>query len=246
MREYRTDLHIHTLLSACAEVEMIPPLIVDEALHKGLDIIAITDHNTTRNAAAVMQAAAGSGLTVLPGMELQTQEEVEIICLFDSLARAEMWEEQVETWLPPLENDPERFGPQYIVDAEGDFVAEDTQMRQLPAEIGLETAARAARELGGLVFPAHIERPAKGLMVILGLWPPDLAADAAEVSFNMRPSEARATYPHLPDIPIITNSDAHWLNWIGKVLTVFVMQRPSIDEMRKALRGEGERRVYVP
>ncbi|HHE71657.1 MAG TPA: PHP domain-containing protein, partial [Chloroflexi bacterium] len=84
MRAYRADLHIHTVLSACAEVEMIPPLIVAEALRKGLDILAITDHNATANAPAVRQAAEGTPLTVLLGMELQTREEVDVLCLFEA------------------------------------------------------------------------------------------------------------------------------------------------------------------
>jgi hypothetical protein len=247
MLTYRADLHLHTLLSACAEVEMIPPLIVDEALRKGLDIIAVTDHNATANAGAVIEAAEGSGLTVLPGMELQTREEVELLCLFDSVTQAEAWQAKVDAWLPPLENDAERFGPQFVVDAEGDFVREDTRMLQAPAQVGLEEAARTARALGGLVIAAHIDRPAKGLMPVLGFWPPDLEVDAAEVSYNMRPSQARKTYRSLPDIPLVSSSDAHWLDWIGKVITVFkLVSEPSLDELRSAFAGLEGRRVSVP
>jgi 3',5'-nucleoside bisphosphate phosphatase len=247
MLTYRADLHLHTLLSACADVEMIPPLIVDEALRKGLDVIAVTDHNTTANAGAVMAVAEGSGLTVLPGMELQTREEVELLCIFDSVGQADVWQTRVDAWLPPLENDAERFGPQFVVDAAGDFVREDTRMLQAPALVGLEEAARAARALGGLVIPAHIDRPAKGLIPVLGLWPPDLEVDAAEVSYNMRPSQARETYRSLPDIPLISGSDAHWLDWIGKVITVFTLaSKPSVDELRHAFEGRNGRQVSVP
>lgn len=248
MREYRADLHLHTLLSACAEVEMIPPLIVDAALHKGLTLIAVTDHNTIGNAAAVIQAARGTGLTVLPGMELQTREEVELLCLFDTMTEAAAWQAYVDGWLPPIENDPDHFGPQFVVDAEGEFVAEEPRMLQSPALVSVEEAARVARSLGGLVIPAHIDRPAKGLMSVLGMWPPDLLADAAEVSPNMRPSQARARYRFLPaEIPLISNSDAHWLDWIGKAMTIFTLDAPpGVAALRRALRGEGECRAYVP
>jgi 3',5'-nucleoside bisphosphate phosphatase len=247
MLTYRADLHLHTLLSACAEVEMIPPLIVDEALRKGLDVIAVTDHNTTGNAGAVMDAAKDTTLIVLPGMELQTREEVELLCIFDSLAQADAWQSEVDAWLPPLENDAERFGPQFVVDAEGDFVREETRMLQAPALVSLEEAARVARSLGGLAIPAHIDRPAKGLMPVLGLWPPDLEADAAEVSYNTRPSRARETYRWLPDIPLISGSDAHWLDWIGKVMTVFdLVSAPTVAELRRAFQGLDGRRAYVP
>lgn len=226
---------------------MIPPLIVDEALRKGLDVIAVTDHNTTGNAGAVMEAARDTTLTVLPGMELQTREEVEILCIFDAMSQAEAWQAKVDAWLPPLENDAERFGPQFVVDAEGDFVREETRMLQAPARVALEEAARAVRSLGGLVIPAHIDRPAKGLIPVLGLWPPDLVADAAEVSCHMRPSEARATYRSLPEIPVISSSDAHWLDWIGKVMTVFeLISEPTVNELRRACQGLNGRRVYVP
>jgi hypothetical protein len=226
---------------------MIPPLIVDEALRKGLDVIAVTDHNTTGNAAAVMGAAKGSTLTVLPGMELQTREEVELLCIFGSVRQADAWQAKVDDWLPPLENDADRFGPQFVVDAEGDFVREETRLLQAPASVGLEEAAQAARSLGGLVIPAHIDRPAKGLIPVLGFWPPELGADAAEVSYNMRPSQARETYRSVPDIPLISGSDGHWLDWIGKVITVFeLIDSPSIAELRRAFKGLEGRRVYVP
>jgi hypothetical protein len=248
MPTYQADLHVHTLLSACAEVEMIPPLIVDEALRRGLDVIAIADHNATGNVAAVMAAAASTGLTVLPGMELLTQEEVDVLCIFDSVDQAQAWQVQVDAWLPPLENDAEHFGPQFLVDAEGDFVAEDTRMRKAAAGVSLAEAAEGVHALDGLFIPAHIERTVYGLMYVLGLWPPDLPADAVEVSHNLRPSQARARFPSLPEaLPIITSSDAHFLDWIGMVRTTFTLEdAPSVAELRRALRGEGGRSVAVP
>ncbi len=248
MREYRADLHVHTVLSACAEVEMIPPLIVEEALRKGLDIIAITDHNTTGNALAVRAAAAETGLTVLLGMELQTREEVDLLCIFDTEAGMAAWQSEADAQIPPLPNDPERFGPQYIVDSNGDFLAEDPRLLQGPTQFGLEEAARRVRALGGLVIPAHIDRPHNGLMAMLGLWPADLVADAAEVSYNMRPSEARRTFRFLPpDLALISNSDAHWLDWMGKAITIFELAaQPCLEELRRALQRLDGRCAYVP
>lgn len=247
MREYQADLHIHTLLSACAEVEMIPPLIVEEAVMKGLDVIAVTDHNATGNCAAVIEAARGTDLVVLPGMELLTREEVDVLCLFGTLEQARAWQILVDGWLLPLENDSETFGPQFLVDAAGEYVADDVVMRKSPAMVGLEEAARRVHALGGLVIPAHIERTTYGLMHVLGVWPPDLEADAVEVSHNTRPREAAVRYPSLPDIPIITNSDAHFLDWIGMVRSVFVLEHaPSIQELRLAFKGGTGRRIYVP
>ncbi len=247
MRVYRADLHLHTVLSACAEVEMLPPLIVAVALQRGLDLIAVTDHNATGNASAVMAAAAGTPLHVLPGMELQTREEVDVLCLFDTLDQAAAWQALVDARLPAVENDVERFGPQYLVDAEGDFVAEDTQMRQIPAAISLEEALVEVARLGGLAIPAHIDRRVKGLLGVLGLWPPGLQAEAAEVSPNLRPSQARQKYRFLPaDLPLMTASDAHFLDGIGQVLTEFTLAAPAIAELRLALRGIEGRSFRVP
>ena len=246
-REYHVDLHIHSVLSACAEVEMLPPLIVEEALHKGLHVIAVTDHNATGNVAAMMEAAAGTGLAVLPGMELLTQEEVDVLCIFDTPQQAQAWQAQVDGWLLPLDNDAEHFGPQFLVDAAGDFVGEDTRMRKAPAKIGIEEATRAVHALGGLVIPAHVERDVYGLLYVLGFWPPDLNADAAEVSHNMRPSQAYAQYLSLKNIPIISNSDAHFLDWIGHTRTVFrLAEAPSVASLRAALRQGAGQGFYVP
>ncbi|MBN1874876.1 MAG: PHP domain-containing protein [Anaerolineae bacterium] len=226
---------------------MIPPLIVDEALYKGLNLIAITDHNATANVTAVIAAAQDTELIVLPGMELQTREEVDVLCLFDTPEQAALWQTQVDAWMLPLQNDATRFGPQFVVDAEGEFVREETRMLQAPTKMNLENAARAVHALGGLVIPAHIDRPSKGLLQVLGLWPPDLEADAAEVSPNIRPSQARARYPFLPEIPLITSSDAHFLEGIGQVMSIFILDAPpSITELWRALQGIKGRRFYVP
>ena len=109
MREYRADLHVHTVLSACAEVEMIPPLSVEEALRKGLDIIAITDHNTTGNALAVRAAAAETGLTVLLGMELQTREEVDLLCTSTRGGDA-AWQSEADAQIPRCRTIPSVLG----------------------------------------------------------------------------------------------------------------------------------------
>lgn len=225
---------------------MIPPFIVDEALARGLNLIAVTDHNAIGNAAAVMEAAAGTDLHVLPGMEFQAQEEVELLCIFETLEQASAWQDIVTDHLLPRDNDPERFGPQFLVDAEGDFVAEDMHFYQGAARISLSEAAHKVKELGGLIIPAHIDRPTKGLLGVLGLWPPDLEADAAALSCNLRPSQAHERFPFLPDIPLIANSDAHWLDAIGTTMTLFEIAAPTIAELRLAFRGEGKRRAYVP
>lgn len=227
---------------------MIPPLIVAEALRKGLDILAITDHNATANAPAVRQAAEGTPLTVLLGMELQTREEVDVLCLFETPNALRAWQRFVDARLPPLTNDAAHFGPQYVVDAEGEFIREEPRLLQAATTLGLEEAAREVHRRGGLVIPAHIDRLSHGLMGMLGLWPSTLEADAAEVSPNMRPSQARKAFPSLPTtLALISSSDAHWLDQIGRALTIFELEGPpTLDALRQALRSAPPRHVYVP
>jgi len=125
---FRADLHVHTVLSPCAEIEMIPPLIVQEALERGIRLIAITDHNASANVSAVQKAALETGLIILPGMELQTREEVHVLCLFDTQAQILAFQEFVDTCLPDMENNPEFFGIQLVVDANGELVQEEKRL----------------------------------------------------------------------------------------------------------------------
>ena len=85
MKIFRADLHVHTVLSPCADVAMIPPLIVQSALEHNIDMIAITDHNSSANVRSVQKAAEGTNLTVLPGMEVQSREDVHLLALFENL-----------------------------------------------------------------------------------------------------------------------------------------------------------------
>lgn len=101
MHTYRADLHVHTVVSPCADVEMIPPLIVAEAVNQGIDIVAITDHNSTANISAIQKAAKGFPLFIIPGMEVQTAEDVHVLCLFEKLDQALSWQELVDHHLPP-------------------------------------------------------------------------------------------------------------------------------------------------
>ena len=88
MGKYFYDLHIHSVLSPCGDDDMTPCNIVGMSKLLGLDVIAITDHNSTGNAEAVMKCGQAMGLTVVPGMELETREEVHVLMLFEDLSKA--------------------------------------------------------------------------------------------------------------------------------------------------------------
>ena len=242
LKTYVAELHAHTVLSPCAEVEMIPPLIVQEALARGINLIAITDHNACANVAAVQQAAAEAGLVVLPGLEVQTREEVHVLCLFDTLPQALAWEADVRAALPPLENEAEHFGEQFVVDAAGDFVRRETQLLLTSTHFSIEEVCERVERLGGITIPAHVDRKAFGLIANLGLVPPGLPVAALEVSRHLHPFDAPKQYPQLRGYPLVQGGDAHRLEeMLGA--NVFRLEAPTVAELRLALRHEAQREI---
>jgi 3',5'-nucleoside bisphosphate phosphatase len=239
MKKYRADLHVHTVLSPCAEVEMIPPLIVQEALERGIRLIAITDHNATGNIRAVMEAAQG---TDLPGMELQTREEVHLLCLFETIEQAETWQKVVDKILPDRPNNPEFFGEQFIVDASGEFIRREERLLIVSADIELDEAAAQVRALGGFAIPAHVDRKAFSLMTNLGLIPPGF--EALEISRHLKPDEAAVRYPQLRGYPLIQSGDVHRLEeFLG--VCEFQIEAPTLGEIRMALKGSTDRSLFI-
>jgi hypothetical protein len=238
---FRAELHIHTVLSPCAGVEMIPPLIVQKALALNLNLIAITDHNAGENAAAVIKAAEGSGLTALPGMELQTEEEVHILCLFDTLDQLTALQNVVDEALPSIENNIEFFGEQFIVDHTGDFIRRKKQLLITSTRLSFEDVFQQVQSLGGLFIPAHVNRQAYGLINHLGFVPPSVNPDALEISRHITPKEALAEFPQIKGYPLIQSGDVHYLDdFLGA--NQFELAAPTIEELKKAFQGvEGRR-----
>ncbi|MAT45141.1 MAG: histidinol phosphatase [Anaerolineaceae bacterium] len=233
---FRSDLHVHTVLSPCAEIEMIPPLIVTEAISKGINLIAITDHNASENILAVQKAAENTNLTVLPGMELQTKEEVHILCLFDTIEQIQTLQEIVNQRLPKLKNKPDFFGEQFIVDHTGDFIRRQDQLLITSANISITESYNLVNKLGGIIIPAHINRKANGLLENLGFVPNDIPVIALEISRHITPKMAVEKFPQITGYPLIQSGDVHRLDeFIGT--TYLTIKSPSIEEIRMAIKG---------
>lgn len=244
MHRYVAELHVHTVLSPCAEVEMIPPLIVSQALERGINLIAITDHNASANVSAVLQAAHQTGLAVLSGMELETQEEVHLLCLFDTFAQLAAWQARVDRSLPPLENNPEYFGEQFVVDETGDFIRRENRLLITAATISFDDAVREVTSLGGMAIPAHVDRQAYGLIANLGFIPTTVNVEALEISRHLKPADALARFPQLHGYPLLQGGDAHRLDeMVGA--NEFYLAEPTIAEIRSALLGKAGRSVLI-
>jgi 3',5'-nucleoside bisphosphate phosphatase len=244
LRWLALDLHLHTVLSACAEVEMIPPLIVERALEVGLAGIAVTDHNAAENAAAVQQAAAGTSLSVLAGMELQTREDVHLLALLGDAESALRLQERVYSSLPDLPNRPEYFGEQLVVDAAGEYLRTNDRLLQTATGLALEQAVAAVKDVGGLCLAAHVDRPANSLVANLGFVPPDLPLDGVEVSRRCDADAYAASRRDLRDLAVVSSSDAHRLSEVA-ARTLFLIERVSLDELALALRRERGRAIRV-
>ena len=236
------DLHLHTVLSPCAEVEMIPPLIVAQARKLGLGCIAVTDHNSAENVQAMVEAGRAVDLVVLPGMEVQSREEVHLICLFDAVEQALVWQEQVYAHLPPLANRPDTFGAQFVVDAEGEFVRENERLLLVSVDQSVEDIVGEVRALGGLCMPAHVDRPSFSLIANLGFIPPGLNFEALELSHLMDPETARRRFPQLLGHTLIVSGDAHQLSEM-QCRTMVKVRDLTMAELRLALSGREGRRV---
>ena len=232
MATYAADLHIHTILSPCAEVEMIPPLIVARAIEAGLDIITITDHNSAENVEAVIEAAEGTALRVLPGMECETVEGVHMVCIFDEVAAAMALQERVYARLPDLPNRPETFGAQFVVDKEGEFIRYNERLLLVPSDLSIEDVWSITTGLGGLAFPAHVDRSAYGVYGVLGFMPSHPVFPAVEISSQITPEDARAKYPDLNGKRLFRSSDAHRLSEIGAGKTVLELRHRTVAEIR--------------
>lgn len=243
MRTFIAELHVHTVLSPCAEVEMIPPLIVHEALERGINLIAITDHNASANVGAVQRAAAGTELTVLAGMELQTREEVHLLCLFDGIEQIKDWQAAVDARMPRQANNAEYFGEQFIVDETGEFIRSESQLLITSAELSLHEAVEGVHARGGIAIPAHVNRSSFSLLANLGFVPTDVTFDALEISRHLSLADAPMRFPQLRGYSLIQSGDVHRLDeYLGR--NVFKVEAPTVAELKLALAQQNGRRLY--
>lgn len=237
MKSLKAELHIHTVLSPCATLEMLPPFIVERALETQTHLIAITDHNASANVPAVIKAAEGTPLTVLPGIELTTAEEIHVVCLFDTYTQLVEFQKIVDQNLPNIPNNPDFFGMQLIVDSEGNYVDTEERLLSNATYLTINEAQAHVHRLGGLFIPAHVNREENGLLPRLGGIPPELNLSVLEISGISR-SQAIQRYSYLKNYHLIPSSDAHDLDSITGCL------RLELDEISVAALFEALQTQY--
>ncbi len=247
MKNLVGDFHIHTLLSPCAEIEMTPHNIVMQAAEYGVQLLAITDHNASANAVAAVQAGERYGIKVFPGMEVECREEAHIVVLFDNLKQLRRWQKIVDFSMNGLKNIPERFGAQFVVDEEDNFVAEEERMLLGPLQLSAQEVVRKVNEIGGLCLAAHIDRPAYSLLIQLGFITADMGLAGAEISRNSLEELKLHKLQRLAgNLPYVTNSDAHRIpEFLEGPKNKLVVKEATIKELKLALSGQ-EGRSWQP
>ena len=234
MRWFTADLHVHTDLSPCAK-SMSPDQVVRAAESAGVDVIAICDHNSAANVAAVQAAAAQ--VVVLPGLEVNTREEVHLVCLFDHLEGALALQEMVYRELPG-ENDEGIFGPQWLYNEEGDRIGLERKFLAGSCRLSMQAVIALVDRLGGLVIAPHPKRTYVGIIGVLGFIPQDLQLGVIEAPPSGWPEDSP-----LRGIPGVIASDAHRAEEIGPRMA-FYMERVELAEMKYAWRGLNGRRTH--
>jgi PHP family Zn ribbon phosphoesterase len=235
MKLYRADMHIHTVLSPCGDLDMSPVKIISEAARKGLDIIGITDHNSTRHCSLISRLAAEKGIFVLQGAEVTTKEEVHCLAFFENTDTLGLFQAFLDASLPDILNNPEIFGHQVQVDENDLIVYEEKKLLINAISKSLKEVEIYVHKLGGIFIPAHLDRMKNSIYSQLGFLPDNLVADALEISRATAVKEFTASHPETAKFSIVRNSDAHYPEDIGKATTHFQIGEPSFTEIKLAL-----------
>jgi 3',5'-nucleoside bisphosphate phosphatase len=242
---FQADLHLHTCLSPCGGYDVTPTAVVGRAAELGLDIIAITDHNSAENVAPALEAARRLGDTaplVLAGMEVTTAEEAHLLALFGDLASALTMQAMVYGHLQGGPNNPDVFGQQIVANADDEVEEFNPRLLIGATDLPVQMVVRRIHGLGGLAIACHVDRPAYSLVGQLGMIPPDLDLDAVEISRRVGAERGRELLMGR-ELTLVTDSDAHALDDVGRAWGEYDMRARSFAELALALRGRDGRGV---
>lgn len=220
----KADLHIHTCLSPCGDLDMSPRNIIRIAKERGLQMIAITDHNSMRNVRVCMELGERQDIYVIPGCEVNTREEVHVLCYFPHWQVVEAFQCYLDERMTNFKNDPDHFGYQVAVDENDRIVYEEERSLFMSIEDGIEGVAEQVHRLGGIFVPAHIDRPKNSLIGQLGFIPTELIYEALEISKVTTPGEFIKKHPELEGNRFLQSSDAHYPQDIARAYTRFEMK----------------------
>ena len=244
MSRYYYDLHIHSCLSPCGDNDNTPNNIVGMGVLAGLQIMALTDHNTCRNCPAFFEAAKKQGIIPVAGMELTTSEDIHMVCLFPTLESAMDFDREIQTRRILIPNRTDIFGDQYVMDGQDEIVAIEPHLLSNATTVSVEEAPALAARFGGVCYPAHIDRQANGIISTLGFLPPDMHFPTVELHDGEKEAEYRQN--HVGDTTrVVIGSDAHvlwdirdkdaWLEIPDEPYSSALVRENLIDMLRRGL-----------
>ena len=207
---YYYDLHVHSCLSPCGDDDNTPNNIAGMATLCGLNVVALTDHNTAKNCPAFFAAAKKYGIIPIAGMELTTSEDIHVVCLFEELTDALAFDEYVNSNRRLIKNRKEIFGSQLILDENDEPIGEVEHLLPSATNIAITDAVECVKRFNGVCYPAHVDREANGVVAILGTLP----KDSGFSYFELRDKESVDDFSKKYGIDkerFIISSDAHFL-----------------------------------
>jgi len=228
------DLHIHSCLSPCGDNDSTPSSIVGMGKLNGLDIMALTDHNSTKNCPAFFKAAKELDITAVAGMELTTAEDIHMVCLFEKLEGAMEFDKEIQTRRILIPNKEEVFGQQLVMDVDDNIIAKEEHLLINGTTLSLEEVSPLCERFSGVCYPAHIDRESNGIIAVLGVMPDFPRFNFAELHDGARKEEfVRCTY--FDENSFLVSSDAHYLWDIKEKTDYLTLGGNTDDEIRKAL-----------
>ncbi len=210
MNRYYYDFHLHSCLSPCGDDDNTPNNIAGMATLLGLNIIALTDHNTCKNCPAFFQAAKRYGIIPVAGMELTTSEDIHVVCLFENLEDAMAFDGEIDKRRIKIKNRTDIFGNQFVLDGEDNVIGEDEFLLSNATTVSLDEAPDIVKKYNGICYPAHIDRQSNGVIAVLGTFPETPHFDIVEINRKEKKDEYVKKYS-LEDKRVIVSSDAHIL-----------------------------------
>lgn len=231
---YAYDLHIHSCISPCASDDMTPNNIVNMAFIKGLKIISVTDHNSAKHCRVIERLTKPMGILYIPGMEVQTREEVHVLCYFKTVEAIEAFDQRLDILKSKVKNKPKVFGNQLVCDENDEIIEHVEEALILSVDIGIDDLKRLVDDFEGAFVPAHINKNANSLLVNLGFIPESLNVGCIE-RFERSPIDKDI----LGKYRVILNSDAHYLESINEPINHLALERLTADTVIHFLIGKG-------
>lgn len=226
------DFHIHTAASPCGDEYMSPNNILNMAQMNKLQVIAITDHNSCVNCEVMMKLGKEKGILVIPGMEIECQEEFHSIALFPNIEAAYTVEEEIKKYMPPIKNKIHIFGNQWVMNEADEVIGEMTQLLLTATQLPAEHVYQIVRRAGGVIYPAHIDRNSYSVLSNLGCIPPELNIKTIEISKRANKRYYQEIYSQYT---IIQSSDAHYLQDILEESSFLEIKKLDIEHILKTI-----------